>query len=317
MSKKETFNNSAVKPLRIGQWGVGHSHGVPLRSENFTTCICLLILNLEKQNDPGTDYMQMHHVVGGCLQDEQRAAMKEFSRQPGRKMAIAVEGSRAYPLDSYRDDLQDCGISFLQAWPVKTGSEYWHIDVLPEKGEVTVTSELPAKTFYPFPERYDAPAEVRGLSMEDRLTVLLRRQGTTSDGLLTEDMRNALQNFMEKVSGEDPNNGYRPLMSRLFDDYTLERARQAGFSDWTDYMEADRHNFTRIPAGSPEWALRALHAGEAGLERFAREGIDLKNYPIKPEDVVALFKGRLHLLDRFICNPKNNTAMSPAISYKF
>lgn len=298
MSKRTTFHSAAEKPLMVCQWGAKNSSGPPLRSENFTSCHCLLVVNLERDPSTQKEFAQLLHIVGGELLQEQYDALKAFSEQPGQKVAVALEGSRAYPTESYTQSLKYLGIKRLPYIRIETGRGYWHVDFFPQELKIEVTSDNGVKKFSPFPERYDLPNAVRGLSLEKRFEFFLA-QYATEKGNLQNDIIRKLGEFLEKTIVEI-NSSTTNYGSLLFDTLVTERAKNAGFEDYCQYFEADPKNFTDIAPGGLELVLRRITLNPASVARFKKDGIDPAAIPVTPRDVILMFNNYFHLLDRFV-----------------
>ena len=113
----------------------------PLFSADHDNCHCVIAVNL----DSGEAHM--FHVWEGAfvgLSPWQKESAEEFVSRPGKKVGVAITGSRCITMgDTHitlaQEFLQELGIDFAPPIDVKSGDKTWDVLFHPVTKEVRVT----------------------------------------------------------------------------------------------------------------------------------------------------------------------------------
>ena len=267
-----------------------------LASDGHITCYSIVLVNLEKR-----DAMMFHVWEGGYngLSPAQKDALEDFLKPLGRKVAVIAEGTESSPARWVGKELAKAGIEVLDLMHFDTGHMRWSADFDPATRRYRIEDER-GKVFYdgvPLPDYAGPPKDEAGLSDAERRLHKLQRFANPRTGDLPRDAIRILDELMNRtpVSWKSESK----VDGSLLYDFMESRAKAAGFSDYCEYLEADRANF--VKAEPQEMVLRKIGGAAPKLrQRFKDAGRDFRKVHVTPAAVVELLKDYPRVFDRFV-----------------
>lgn len=126
--------------ISFGQAESYSSSDVPLHSDRFDNCHCIIALNCESGE------AHMFHVweAAHCgLSIDQQENAATFTEKPGKKIAVRVVGDHSYLYDpdgTAKQQLKDLGIEFADDIHVPSKDQMWEVLFHPQTREVEVAA---------------------------------------------------------------------------------------------------------------------------------------------------------------------------------